>query len=470
MDTIKQNISSVFELQSKRKHFLKTISIETRIEKLKKLKEVILHNSGNIEKAHLDDFGKPPQETQLSEIAPVISEINEMERNLKSWARVKSVGFPITLIGSVSEVRYEPKGAILVISPWNYPFQLAMVPLVGAVGAGNTVILKPSELTPNVSSLLKRIIEEVFPIDEVAVFNGGQEVAELLTELPFDHIFFTGSTRVGKIIMEKAAKNLSSVTLELGGKSPVIIDPDSDLKTAAERIAWGKFLNAGQTCIAPDYVLLPSSYHDKFSEYMRESLLSFYSSKGSAIEESTDYTRIINDASFDRINSYIEDAISKGASIGFGGNKNKEKLYIEPTILKNVTTDSLVMKEEIFGPILPLVDTKDLESSIDFINARPKPLALYIFCSNDSFSEKILNRTSSGGVVVNDTLIHFINHHLPFGGVNHSGIGNYHGQYSFKAFSHEKAVLKQGIFSSMKFLYPPYNYTVEKITEFMKNF
>lgn len=466
----KEIILNTFALQKKRKHSFKQLSAESRIEKLKKLKEIILHNSAIIEKAHMDDFQKPAQEVQLSEIAPVIAEINEFERNLKNWVRPKQVNFPITLIGSSSEIRYEPRGNVLIISPWNYPFQLAMIPIVAAIGSGNTVILKPSELTPNVSQVVKRIIEQVFPIDEVAVILGGIEVSEILLDIPFDHIFFTGSTNVGKIVMEKAAKHLTSITLELGGKSPVVVDPDFDLKTAAERITWGKFLNAGQTCVAPDYILLPKEKQDAFVSHIKDTLVRFYSPSGDSIEKSPDLARIINEKNFLRLEHLIQDALSQGAEIAFGGNIQKSKLYIEPTILKNVPRTAKIMQEEIFGPILPIVDTNGLDDSLEYINSHPKPLALYIFSANDFFSERIIRETSSGGVVVNDVLIHFINHHLPFGGVNHSGIGNYHGHFSFKAFSHEKSVLKQGIFSSMKFMYPPYNYTVEKITEFIKNF
>jgi aldehyde dehydrogenase (NAD+) len=357
-----------------------------------------------------------------------------------------------------------------VISPWNYPFYLALTPLISAIGAGNTVILKPSEFTPATSEIIAKLIEIVFVEEEVSVFQGDYKVSELLTELPFDHIFFTGSTQVGKIVMQKAANNLASVTLELGGKSPAIIDESCDIKLSAERILWGKVLNAGQTCVAPDYAFVHKSQLDKFIKGMRESIQVFYETNRKQLIENSDFCRIINKKNFKRLTDLVNDAVDRGAKIEIGGDNDAETNFFHPTVLTNVPEDSDILQEEIFGPILPIIPYENIEDAITFINSRPKPLALYIFSNSDKNIENVLQNTSSGGVAINDVIIHLANSHLPFGGVNHSGHGSYHGIFGFKAFSHERAILRQGLLSTVRLLYPPYNPVVDKVSEFMKNF
>ncbi len=459
---------AIFAKQQQKSKELKTSNPQQRIQKIQKLKTIVEEKSESIEKAIWKDFRKSPQEVQLTELVPFFMESNDFIRHLPRWMNPKTVSSPIPLIGSTSEIHYEPYGNVLILSPWNYPFQLAMVPLVGAIGSGNTVILKPSEFAPNTSEVLKEIIELAFSEDEVALIQGDAEVASELLELPFHHIFFTGSTRVGKIIMEKAAKHLARVTLELGGKSPVILGNKVSFKYCAEKIAWGKFLNAGQTCIAPDYILMNSNDQETFVSYLKEFINKFYATQ--TIQESPDYCRIINQKHFSRLMHFIENAIQKGAKLEFGGKGDEKENYLEPTVLTHVPKDALIMQEEIFGPILPIIDSQSIEEAIEFITLGEKPLALYLFSNVKSEIQKVLQNTSSGGVVVNDVLLHFINHNLPFGGINHSGLGSYHGFHSFENFSHKKAVLQQGMFSPMRFVYPPYTEVVEKFSEFLKNF
>lgn len=464
------NIPSLFQKQRAKAKELKNSTDKQRIQKIQKLKTVVEEKVKGLEEAMWLDFRKPAQEVHLTEMIPFLMEVNEFSRNLSNWMKSKTVGSPIPLMGSTSEIHYEPYGNVLILSPWNYPFQLAMVPLVGAVGAGNTVILKPSELTPNTSRQIQEIIELTFPEEEVCVIQGDSQTAAELLDLPFHHIFFTGSTRVGKIVMQKASQNLAHITLELGGKSPVIIGNRIDLRYAAEKITWGKFLNAGQTCIAPDYVLMPEGEQEKFAHHAKEFINKFYLTTSKTFLDSPDYCRIINEKNFYRLTNLIQDALQRGAKLCVGGNSNEKERFIEPTVLAHVPKDSLIMQEEIFGPILPLVDSETLQSSIEFITSCDKPLALYLFSNHEKEIQEVLTQTSSGGVVVNDILLHSTNHHLPFGGVNQSGIGKYHGFFSFENFSHKKAVLKQGMFSPLRFVYPPYTEVVEKFAEFLKNF
>jgi aldehyde dehydrogenase (NAD+) len=463
-------ILEIFEKQKAKARELRNSTDKQRLQKIQKLKEIVESKTKALEEAMWKDFRKNPQEVHLTEVVPFLMEANEFIRNLSYWMKPKEVSTPIALVSSFSYIQYEPYGNVLILSPWNYPFQLAMVPLVGCIGAGNTVILKPSELTENTSLVIQEIVELAFPEEEVAVLQGDAELASKLLDLPFHHIFFTGSTRVGKIVMEKAAKNLAHVTLELGGKSPVIIGSKIELKYCAEKIAWGKFLNAGQTCIAPDYVLLPKEKHEEFANLIKEFTEKFYLQNSKSYLESSDYCRIINQKNFSRLNHLLKEALEKGAKFSLGGKVYPEEKIIEPTILTHVPKDALIMQEEVFGPILPIVDSESIEESIEFIASREKPLALYVFSNYEKEIKKIITQTSSGGVVINDVLLHFINHNLPFGGVNHSGMGSYHGFHSFANFSHKKAILKQGMFNPMRFVYPPYTEVVEKFSEFLKKF
>jgi aldehyde dehydrogenase (NAD+) len=466
----RDKILSVFQKQKKYSLELRKTDVLQRVQKLKKLKDIIEIRADDIRKALYEDFKKAGQETDITEILPVLQEINEVLRNISGWMNMKSVDSPLTLFGTKSEIQYQPKGVCLIISPWNYPFQLAITPLISAIAAGNAVILKPSEFTPATSEIMKRILETVFVEEEVSLFMGDYKVSEFLTELPFDHIFFTGSTQVGKIVMQKAAANLVSVTLELGGKTPVIIDESSDVRIAAERILWGKVLNAGQTCVAPDYTFIHKKQVDKFVQAMKDSLNGFYETNRKNLIDNPDFCRIINKRNHKRLVDLVQNALDQGAKLEMGGDYDSESLFFYPTLLSNVPLEADILQEEIFGPILPLVVYESLDDPITHINSRPKPLALYIFSNDSKNIDFILQSTSSGGVAINDVIIHLANSHLPFGGVNHSGMGSYHGIYGFKAFSHERAILRQGLLSTVRLLYPPYSPVVDKVSEFMKNF
>lgn len=452
-----KDIDRIFKAQKKKALELRLTNFKTRIQKLKKLKDVVFKYQTEIQKALHSDFKKSAGEVDITEILPTIAEINDAIRHIKHWMRPKNVMTPPTLLGATSRIVYEPKGVCLIIAPWNYPFHLAIAPLAAAIAAGNTVMLKPSEFTPNTANVINSMLGEIFSEEEVAVFEGDVSVATALLEIPFDHIFFTGSTPVGKIVMAAAAKNLTSVTLELGGKSPSIIAEDADLKVAAERIMWGKFLNAGQTCVAPDYLLIPESKVEEFVKHAKDTTESFFKSKPENFAASTDFCRIVNAKNFSRVSSYIDDAVKKGAKIAYGGEVRSSDNFIAPTILNHVPLDSKIMEDEIFGPLLPIVTYKSLDEAIHIINERPKPLALYIFTKKRSTSKYVLRRTSSGGAVINDVILHLVNPNLPFGGVNHSGHGSYHGIFGFKTFSHERSVLQTPKASIAKLMYPPYS-------------
>ncbi len=441
-----------------------------RIVRLKKIQNWIKVHQKDLHLALLSDFQKPPIETDLSEIFTVTSEINHAIKNLKAWMKPKSVSTPLPLIGTSGKIFYEPKGCALIIAPWNYPFNLAIGPLVSAIAAGCTAIIKPSELTPNTSSLIQKMITELFDPSEVAVFQGESDVAQELLKLPFDHIFFTGSPAVGKIVMKAAAENLTSVTLELGGKSPAIVDQDANLKDTAEKLVFGKFINCGQTCVAPDYLLVQETVKEELLMELKVALKKMYDPKFEGIEKSPDLARIINDRHFDRLVKSLKDGIEKGATIEFGGKYDSPSRYIEPTIISQVCDDMTLMEEEIFGPILPIKTFSQLDDAISFINSKPKPLALYYFGSNTTHTTKVLKETSSGGVVINDCVIHFLDLEIPFGGVNNSGIGKAHGHFGFLAFSNEKGVLKQRVgLNNATLLRPPYGAAAKKIIQSLIN-
>lgn len=459
----RESYELLFNSQKKKALELRLSTAKERIQKLKRLRDAILSKKTEIQSALYADFKKSPQEVDLTEILPVIGEINDSIRHLKNWMRPLNVKTPVTLIGAKSQIVYEPKGVCLIISPWNYPFHLAFAPIAAAISAGNTIILKPSEFTPNTSKISREIISMIFQEEEVAVREGDASVSQSLLELPFDHIFFTGSTPVGKVVMAAAAKHLTSVTLELGGKSPSLITEGADLKSAAERIMWGKFVNAGQTCVAPDYVLIPKSMEPQFIEEASNALQSLFKREPSLFSMDSDFCRIINDRNFDRVNSYIESAKTDQAKIALGGQVIASDRFISPTILTDVKLTSRIMQDEIFGPLLPVINYETMDEAISIINERDKPLALYIFTNSKKDANYILKRTSSGGAVINDVMIHLVNPNLPFGGVNHSGHGSYHGHFGFKAFSHERSVLKSPKFSIAKLLYPPYTDFVKKI-------
>ncbi|SHO62305.1 aldehyde dehydrogenase family protein [Algoriphagus zhangzhouensis] len=437
---------------------------EDRIDRLKRIRSWINKNQKEIREALWNDFRKPEVETDLSEIFPVTSEINHTIKNLKSWMKAKSISTPLSMLGTNSKIKFEPKGRALIISPWNYPFNLAVGPLVSALAAGCPVILKPSELTPHTSSLIERMISEIFPNHEVATILGGVETSQELLKLPFDHIFFTGSTQVGKIVMGNAAKNLISVTLELGGKSPAIVTENADITDTAKKLIYGKLLNSGQTCVAPDYALVHESIYERFLDELIIAIREMYDPNYKGIIESPDLARIVNDRHFERLEGLLKDAISKGAKLEFGGECNPHHRYVEPTLISGISEEMNISQEEIFGPIFPIIVYSDLEKAIYYINKKPKPLALYVFSQNKGEVNQVLEETSSGNAVVNDCVLHFLHPNLPFGGVNHSGIGKSHGYFGFLAFSNEKGVLHQRVgLNNATLLRPPYGVKTRQI-------
>lgn len=449
-------------LESQKKFFNSDITkdVKFRIGRLKDLHSAIKKYDSDIIEALNKDLGKPEFEGYTTEVGYTLDSISYFIKNIKKWAKDKRVRTPIHQLLSRSFIRYEPYGTVLIIGPYNYPFQLLIEPLVGAIAAGNTVILKPSEFATNTEKIVKKIIEETFDGKYIKVVCGGVEETQALIHADFDYIFFTGSVRVGRIVMEAAAKNLTPVTLELGGKSPVIVHKDANLKIAARRIAWGKFMNTGQTCIAPDYVYVHMQVKDEFQEYIRQVIKEFY---GKNVKESRDYGKIINLRHFDRLVGLIE-----REKVIIGGDFEKESLYISPTVMTNVNWEDDVMKDEIFGPILPILEYDSEDEAIYQIKSKPRPLALYVFSKDKEFQNKILNKLHFGGGCINDTITHVVNHHMPFGGVGTSGIGQYHGKYSFETFSNKKSILKKSTLFDLKLAYPPYKDKVNLVRKIMK--
>ena len=450
------NSAFVFTAQQGHKFLLSTSTARERIAKLRRLRSTIESYEQRLYEALRKDLRKNEFEAAVSEVIFIYGEINHAIRHLTGWMKPRRAGKAITNIFAKNRIYYQPKGVCLIISPWNYPFQLLMSPLVSAIAAGNCVILKPSELSPATSTVMASLIEDCFDQEEVCCFEGGAEVASELLQLPFDHIFFTGSTAIGKIVMEAAAKSLASVTLELGGKSPVVIHTSANLKKTAEKIAWGKLINAGQTCIAPDYVLIPEHLMEIFAGHYISAAEALFCS-GSATPDLDVYAKIINERHFKRLCELITDATAKGAELVYGGLAQAETLTISPAILLNPPLDSALMQEEIFGPLLPVVPYKNLTEAVALINAKSKPLALYIFSKDAAVTKQIIRDTSSGGICVNDVLVHISNPKLPFGGVGTSGMGSCHGHYGFKAFSHERSVVFQSGPNLTRLIYPPYH-------------
>lgn len=426
-------------------------TVSDRKATLNRLQQWILKNRSQIQQAVYQDLQKPKEEVDSTEIFVVLSEIRKAKKNLRSWMSPKAVGSSLTYLGTEAEVYYEPKGACLIIAPWNFPFQLATSPLVSAIAAGNTVIIKPSEFSEHTSELIEQMCTNLFDSKQVAVIQGAVEESKELLSLPFDHIFFTGSPNVGKIVMGQAAKHLASVTLELGGKSPTIVDKKVNVKDAAQKIAWGKWQNAGQICVAPDYLFVHEEVKQKLIDELSLQSEKLYGDKEA-------YGGIINRHHHNRINDLMADAIDKGANIEFGGKSDRKNLRFTPTLLSNISAESTIMEEEIFGPILPLMTYRDLNEVIKFINERPKPLALYLFSNDASVVKQVKQQTSSGMLAINDVVVQFVHPNLPIGGVNNSGIGKAHGHAGFLSFSNEKAVLKQRTGITMaKMIYPPYS-------------
>ncbi len=435
-----------------------TRAIDFRLQKLKALRKSILQHEQEIKDALHADFRKPEFETLTSEIAVVIDELNLHIKKLKSWGRPRRVMSSVVNFPSSARIYPEPYGNVLIISPWNYPFNLAMMPLIGAVSAGNTVVLKPSEYSPATSQVIQKIVEEVFTPEHVSVVQGGISEAQELLKLPWNYIFFTGSTVVGKYVYKAAAEHLTPVTLELGGKSPVIVDKTADLPLAAKRLVWAKFLNAGQTCIAPDYILIDEQVSERFIELLRKEIIQTY---GADAKQSPYYPRIINKKNLRRLENSL-----KGQNIVYGGQIDAEDLYVAPSIVLNPSLDSDLMQYEIFGPVLPVISCKNRDEMEQIIQQHSHPLAFYIFSNDKKTQQYFIDKYSFGGGVINDAIVHFINHRLPFGGVGKSGIGRYHGRYSFDTFSHYKPVVKRATWLDLPFRYLPPTSLKEKVIRF----
>ena len=454
--SIAQEIDITFKAQQAYKYTLRKSDAVNRIKTLRHLKQAIEKYEIEIYAALQTDLRKSNFESAVTELIFVYGEIDYAIKNLKGWMKPQRIGKTMSNPLAKNRIYYEPKGVCLIIAPWNYPFQLTISPLISAIAAGNCVIIKPSELSPQTSKVVSKIINEAFDKQEVACFEGNADVSTALLKLPFDHIFFTGSTKIGKVVMEAASKNLTSVTLELGGKSPTIIDKEANLAKAAEKIAWGKLVNSGQTCIAPDYVFVHEEQLDEFIGLYKAAAKKMYFKTADKIDPKT-YGKIISSGHYDRLKGLVNDAVEKGARIDFGGDFDDKNHTINPVVLSKVPIGTKVMEEEIFGPILPIITYKDIDEVIEQINAKSKPLALYIFSKSNHNINYIIKNTSAGGTCVNDVLIHISNPKLPFGGVNGSGMGASHGVFGFKNFSHERSIMFQAGVDFNNMIYPPYN-------------
>jgi aldehyde dehydrogenase (NAD+) len=462
-DTSKAEIERIFDLQRSHQHRVASATARERKEKLKRLETAFLAHREDIRTALYADFRKHPSEVDLTEVFPVTSEIKHATRHVSKWMKPHRVKTPMALLGARSYVHYEPKGVVLIIAPWNFPINLTFGPLVAAIAAGNCVMIKPSEHTPHASAVTRSIIEEVFDEREVAVVEGGIATSTAVLAQPFNHIFFTGAPSIGKVVMEAAAKHLGSVTLELGGKSPTIIDETAQVDAAAHRVAWAKYTNNGQICLAPDYVFVHESKKDEFLQKLTKNIEKFY---GSDARSSDSYARIVNNRHYQRLNGYLEDAKQKGATVAYGGRTEGSEDYIEPTVLTDVDPSSRVMTEEIFGPLLPVYTFKSLDEPIAMINSKEKPLALYIYSRSRANQQRIIRNTRAGGTCINHSAVHFFNNYLPFGGSNNSGIGKGHGFFGFEAFSNARGVLKQVTpFTALDLLTAPYNSLKQKLID-----
>lgn len=449
-------------LQAQKNHFYTgaTKPIAARLKALERLKMVIQTHEKEILNALHKDLRKPAFEAYATEVGFVLDSIGFVTKHLEKWAKEQKVKTPIHQPFTKAYVRYEPYGVALIIAPFNYPFQLAIEPLIGAIAAGNTAVLKPSEYTPNVADVLVKIISEAFAPEYVTVVLGEREVVSALIHSPFDYIFFTGSVPVGKIVMKAAAEHLVPVTLELGGKSPAVVHSDANIEMAAKRIAWGKFMNSGQICIAPDYVYVHKSVEKAFVDAVKEQIIAFY---GPLPEKSEDYCRIVSARQLERLIELIDHD-----KVVHGGTYDMADLFMAPTVMTGVTWDDAVMQDEIFGPIMPILTYENPDDLIDIIRLKPKPLAFYIFTESDVVAEHFLDELSFGGGCVNDTISHVASQYMPFGGVGSAGMGHYHGEYSFKTFSHQKSVLKKATQFDVKMIYPPYKNRVNLVKKLMK--
>lgn len=437
-----------------------TLDVTYRIDALKKLQKAINMHESDIMEALKKDLSKAPFEAYATEIGIVLEEIRYMIKHLPKWSRMKRVPTPITQFKSKSYIVTEPYGVCLIMSPWNYPFQLTLAPLIGAIAGGNCSVVKPSAYSPHTSAAITTILQEIFQPEYITVIQGGREANQKLLEEKFDYIFFTGGVEVGKLVMKAASNHLTPVSLELGGKSPCIVDKQADIDLAARRIVWGKFLNAGQTCVAPDYLFVHKEVKQQLLRCMKKYMEEFF---GKNPCQNNDYPKIINEKHFTRIKDYM----SCGKLI-IGGTFDEKSLRIAPTILDNIKWDDIVMQEEIFGPILPIIEFSDISEVILEVNSRPKPLALYLFTTNKEVENKVIRVVSFGGGCINDTIVHLGTSHMPFGGVGESGMGGYHGKWSFTTFTHTKSILKKSNLIDLRIRYQPYGNKLALLKKLMK--
>jgi len=454
--TPQADLRGIFERQRAHAPAMARTTAAERIERLARLRRLIVAHRSALTGAVHADFGRPVAESELTEIFSVLSEIDHCSRHLKGWMKPERRLPPLLLFGTSSRIAYEPLGVTLIMAPWNYPIGLLLNPLVAAIGAGNCAVLKPSEKTSHVAAALTRMIHEGFDPVEVAIVEGGADVAQALLELPFDHICFTGSTQVGRIVMAAAAKHLATVTLELGGKSPAIVDASADIAATADRIAYGKFMNAGQTCIAPDYVLVERSRERALLKALQQSVGRFYGASEADRRHSPDFARVVDAGHFQRLKGLFERSVAEGARIITGGEMDAGTRYIAPTILADVTPSMPVMQEEIFGPILPVLSWDTREDVVQHVRAGGKPLAMYVFAGNRAAADYFTESLSAGATVHNNVGLHYFHHGVPFGGVGASGQGAYHGVRGFRAFSHAKPMLRQHEPALVPLLFPPY--------------
>ncbi|NJR64249.1 MAG: aldehyde dehydrogenase [Leptolyngbyaceae cyanobacterium CRU_2_3] len=458
-ENIRDRITSILRQQRAFFGTGKTREIEFRLERLKRLRHVIKDQQEAILAAVQADLNKPAVEAYISEIGFVVTEINYAIKHLRAWAKPKSVAVPLEQLPAKAQVYAEPLGVVLIIAPWNYPVHLTLLPLVGAIAAGNCALIKPSELAPASSRLIANLIQTVFESSYIAVVEGDVEVSQAILDEKFDHIFFTGSTAIGKIVMQAAARHLTPVTLELGGKNPCIVDAEVHLEHAAKRIVWGKFINAGQTCVAPDYLLVDRRIKPALISAIKTAIREFY---GEYPAESPDYAHIINLKQFTRLQELL-----RTSNVVMGGETIADRKYIAPSVVDQVSWDDQAMQDEIFGPILLVLEYDKLEEAIAQINARPKPLALYLFSKNLQWQQRVLQQISSGGVCINDTVLHMVPSTLPFGGVGNSGMGSYHGKAGFDTFSHKRSVLSKPFWLDLPWRYPPYAGKLEFLKRLM---
>ena len=435
----------------------KSYEVEYRLQALQRLQEAIRHYEDEICRAIYQDLGKARSESYMCEVGLTLTELSHMKRHIRRWARTKIVGTGLANFPAVSRIVQEPYGLVLIMSPWNYPFMLCMEPLVGAIAAGNSVVLKPSNYSPATSAVIKKVVSRAFEEGHVSVVEGGRAENTALLEQKFDYIFFTGSQEVGRLVMERAARHLTPVSLELGGKSPCIVDRTANLRVAAKRLAYGKYLNCGQTCVAPDYLLIDETVKDQFLTYYRRAVVRMYGEQPLA---NPDYGKIINEKHFQRLCRLMDPE-----RVVLGGRTEPERLRIEPTVMDRVTGEDAVMQEEIFGPILPVLTFTSIDEAEKFVLARPKPLACYVFTSDSAVERRFLRYVPFGGGCINDTIGHLVSQAMGFGGVGESGMGSYHGRRSFQTFSHEKSILKKSVLVDMPMRYQPYRKIYDKIVK-----